>query len=382
MMNKILPFLIALLPLTALAVQISVPSAPTNGYFLISNTTGNYVASSSPSFSTICIAGDSCRTSWPSYTATYPITLSGTAFGIAFGTTTANTWSATQTFTSVANFNSWTNNGNGTTTTLSLTGLLSKTMLATDGIGRIIAGSPADTATDGYLTSTDWNTFNGKESVLTFTYPLQRSTNTISLTFGTTTNNVWGGQNTFLSSTTLQNFTGTNATTTSATSTNLFATTLNAITASTTNLTAVKATTTNATTTAFSVSSNHITIGTNSAYLTGTTSPAFNIASTTLDAMGKSFNIGTTTLLMKNWPMAYTLDGFYCVASTTGTAIVNFSHDNGNKTEYSICTTGGYTRTATNNTFTAFENFNVQASSTAGTVNRITITTVGHYTSD
>lgn len=33
------------------------------------------------------------------YTATYPITLSGTAFGIAFGTTTANTWGPTQTFT-------------------------------------------------------------------------------------------------------------------------------------------------------------------------------------------------------------------------------------------------------------------------------------------
>lgn len=33
------------------------------------------------------------------YTATYPITLSGSAFGIAFGTTTSNTWAGTQTFT-------------------------------------------------------------------------------------------------------------------------------------------------------------------------------------------------------------------------------------------------------------------------------------------
>ena len=241
----------------------------------------------------LTLTGTTLSSSASSYTATYPITLSGTAFGIAFGTTTANTWASTQTFTSVANFNSWTNNGNGTTTTLSLTGLTNTSLLATDSIGRIVSASD----------------------------PL-------------------------------------------------------------TSLRITNATTTNATTTAFSVSSNHITIGTNSAYLTGTTSPAFNIASTTLDAMGKSFNIGTTTLLMKNWPMAYTLDGFYCVASTTGTAIVNFSHDNGNKTEYSVCTTGSYTRTATNNTFTAFENFNVQASSTAGTVNRITITTVGHYTSD
>ncbi len=33
------------------------------------------------------------------YTATYPITLIGSAFGLAFGTTTSNTWAGTQTFT-------------------------------------------------------------------------------------------------------------------------------------------------------------------------------------------------------------------------------------------------------------------------------------------
>jgi len=35
--------------------------------------------------------------------------------------------------------------------------------------------------TSGYLSSTDWNTFNGKENVLTFTSPLTRSTNTVSI---------------------------------------------------------------------------------------------------------------------------------------------------------------------------------------------------------
>lgn len=116
--------------------------------------------------------------------------------------------------------------------------------------------------------------------------------------------------------------------------------------------------------------------------VTGTTSPAFNIASTTLDASGKSFNIGTTTLLLKNNPEAITMVGFYCTASTTGTALVRFG-DGTNFTETNTCTTGSFTRTTTNNTWTAFESFLVQASSTAPNgVNRITVTTVLNKTSD
>lgn len=111
--------------------------------------------------------------------------------------------------------------------------------------------------------------------------------------------------------------------------------------------------------------------------LTGTTSPAYNIASTTADAMGKSMNIGTTTLLIKNDPEPFTLIGFYCKASTTGTVHVRFG-DGTNWTEMASCTTGGFTRTSTNNTWTQWEDFNVQASSTAtlNPVNRVTITTV------
>jgi hypothetical protein len=41
--------------------------------------------------------------------------------------------------------------------------------------------SQATTASNGYLSSTDWNIFNGKESVLSFTTPLVRTTNTISI---------------------------------------------------------------------------------------------------------------------------------------------------------------------------------------------------------
>lgn len=46
-----------------------------------------------------------------SYTATYPVTLTGSAFGLAFGTTTANTWSGLQAF-----------NGNASTTVLTVGG--------------------------------------------------------------------------------------------------------------------------------------------------------------------------------------------------------------------------------------------------------------------
>jgi hypothetical protein len=39
--------------------------------------------------------------------------------------------------------------------------------------------SQAGASTDGYLSSTDWNTFNSKQAALTFTYPLVNTTNTI-----------------------------------------------------------------------------------------------------------------------------------------------------------------------------------------------------------
>ena len=49
----------------------------------------------------------------------------------------------------------------------------------------VISISQATTSTNGYLSSTDWNTFNGKESALTFSYPLSRVGNTISIPIAT-----------------------------------------------------------------------------------------------------------------------------------------------------------------------------------------------------
>ena len=47
----------------------------------------------------------------------------------------------------------------------------------------------ATSSVNGYLSSTDWSTFNGKESVLTFSSPLVRTTNTISIPVATTSVN-------------------------------------------------------------------------------------------------------------------------------------------------------------------------------------------------
>lgn len=54
---------------------------------------------------------------------------------------------------------------------------------------RTLSISQATTSTNGYLSSTDWNTFNGKESALTFSSPLSRTTNTISIPAATSSVN-------------------------------------------------------------------------------------------------------------------------------------------------------------------------------------------------
>ncbi len=120
--------------------------------------------------------------------------------------------------------------------------------------------------------------------------------------------------------------------------------------------------------------------------VTGTTSPAFNIASTTMGINGKQFRNGTTSILLKNFPEAMTLNGFYCKATSTAASAyaghLRFG-DGTNWTEMGTCTTSGVeTRTITNNTFTRFEDFIVEASSTAPETDRMTITVILEKTAD
>jgi hypothetical protein len=55
-----------------------------------------------------------CGASGTTYTATYPVTLTGSAFGLAFGTTSANTWSQLQTLTLGLNAQATSTIGDGT----------------------------------------------------------------------------------------------------------------------------------------------------------------------------------------------------------------------------------------------------------------------------
>lgn len=104
------------------------------------------------------------------YTATYPVTLTGTAFGLGFGTTSSNTWAGTQTFTNSPVL--------GTLTGLvkAASGVLSDAVADTDyqvpltfgdGLTRTSNDIDCDTASGsvfGCLTSADWTTFNNKLS--------------------------------------------------------------------------------------------------------------------------------------------------------------------------------------------------------------------------
>ncbi len=280
-----------------------------------------------------------------SVTGTWPIISSG-------GTTPNITWGGLATSSALTISRLHYTTGANTFADVATSSPTFSSPLTTSGTaGYIVGGSSftvgcqtASGSQAGCLSSTDWNTFNGKlTSYDPFTHPSAGiSATTSSLLIQNATSTFAGG------------------------------------------LTATTATTTNATTTSLTVSATHILLNTSgtTGYITASSSAGFNIASTTLDAMGHSFNVASTTLLLKNFPFAITLKGFYCEASTTGTALVNFSHSNGNKTEVSNCTTGAYLPVATNNTYTAFEDFDVQASSTAGVVNRITITPVWFQTSD
>jgi len=134
------------------------------------------------------------------------------------------------------------------------------------------------------------------------------------------------------------------------------------------------------------------TTGPGTQLVTGTTSPSFPLASTTLNHLGIGYGKGTTSILMKNDPEAFTLVGFYCKATSTLSSsvsgFVRFGDAAGNFTTEGICnTTGVFTLTPTNNTWTRFEDFIVEASSTGGTaagtaLQRMTITTTINKTSD
>ena len=75
------------------------------------------------------------------------------------------------------------------TTTRSRASVSATTPLAYNSSTGVFSIPVATTSANGYLSSTDWTTFNGKENVLTFSSPLVRTTNTISIPIATTSVN-------------------------------------------------------------------------------------------------------------------------------------------------------------------------------------------------
>jgi propanediol utilization protein len=78
--------------------------------------------------------------------------------------------------------------GTGTVTSIGTSAPLTGGTITTSGT---IGITQATTSTDGYLSSIDWSTFNSKESALTFSTGLTRTTNTITANLST---GVSGGQ--------------------------------------------------------------------------------------------------------------------------------------------------------------------------------------------
>jgi len=101
------------------------------------------------------------------YTAAYPITLTGSAFGLAFGTTTSNTWGGTQTFTNNPVLGSLTGLIKGSSGTLSAaangtdyTLITAKTCTSGDFVSAVTAAgaftcsTPSGAASDAYQMAT------------------------------------------------------------------------------------------------------------------------------------------------------------------------------------------------------------------------------------
>ena len=105
-------------------------------------TTYTYSSSTFPSFSyassTFALSSTSGITSAYA-SSTFPsFNYASSTYGLV---NSSNTWGGNQSFTNVSNFNSWTNNGNGTTTSLSLTGLTNTPLLSTNSVGKIVSAT-------------------------------------------------------------------------------------------------------------------------------------------------------------------------------------------------------------------------------------------------
>lgn len=142
------------------------------------------------------------------YTGTYPIVVSGSVISTALSSSTLTASSPlTGSFAQVgtggslgiqaasASQNGYLSSGDYSlihTATTTFSSPLVYTLATNAVTCQVASGSQP-----GCLASADWTTFNSKQAALTFTYPLVNTTNTVTLGFGTTTNNTWAATQTF-----------------------------------------------------------------------------------------------------------------------------------------------------------------------------------------
>jgi hypothetical protein len=139
------------------------------------------------------IPTDASQTTWDTaYTnritsATSPLSITSNVISISQATTSTNG------YLSSTDWNTFNGKGIGTVTSVGLSSATSGVTIGSSPVttsGTItLAIATATTSQNGLLSSTDWTTFNGKESVLTFSSPLVRTTNTISIPVATTSVN-------------------------------------------------------------------------------------------------------------------------------------------------------------------------------------------------
>ena len=174
-----------LFPLLAWATQITIPSAPGSGYFWVSTSTGAAIYTPFSTTSASCSGNTTCS----SFTVlgSSPITISSSGGSGGSGNV------STSTHETAGGIAYWTSNsatpallGEVATSTLTPASPLTGSFVQIGSSGSLgcqtASGSQA-----GCLSSTDWTTFNNKQSALTFNYPLSNSGGTVSVVATSTT---------------------------------------------------------------------------------------------------------------------------------------------------------------------------------------------------